>query len=241
MSGHSKWSTIKHKKALTDAKKGRIFSKISRMITVAVREKGPSPDTNLSLRLALEKAKEANMPAENIQRAIQKYSADSGEQLEEVQFEGYGPGGVALVIEAITDSRNRTSQEIRHILSSGGGNMASPGSVLWMFEKCGHIIIDDEGKNREDIELAAIEAGAEDVRGEGEKIAILTKPENMYRTKKALEEKGIAVEKAWLDYQAKNTVAIADASLQKQVEELYEALDNYDDVQEIYSNAQFEN
>ncbi len=239
MSGHSKWSTIKHKKALTDAKRGKLFSKISRMISVAVREKGPSPDTNLPLRLALEKAKEANMPAENIQRAIKKYSAGAGDQLEEVQFEGYGPGGVALIIEAITDSRNRTSQEIRHILSSRGGNMASPGSVLWMFEKYGDITVNCAGRNREDIELAAIEAGAEDVRNEEDKIVILTKPEDVYRVKKYVEEKGVIIEKAGFDYRPKNAVVITDASLKKQMEDLCEILDDYDDVQEIYSSAQF--
>lgn len=241
MSGHSKWSTIKHKKALTDAKKGKLFSKISRMISVAVREKGPSPDTNLPLRLALEKAKEANMPAENIQRAIKKYSGETADQLEEVQFEGYGPGGIALIIEAITESRNRTSQEIRHALSSRGGTMASPGSVLWMFEKYGDIIIDCAGKNRGDLELAAIEAGVEDVQGEKEKIIILTKPEDVYRVKKILEEKGALIEKMGFDYQAKNTIVVTDALLKKQVEDLFEALDDHDDVQEIYSNAQFEN
>lgn len=241
MSGHSKWSTIKHKKALTDAKKAKVFSKVSRMISVAVREKGPNPETNLALRLALEKAREANMPSDNIQRIIKKYSGGEGERLEEVQFEGYGPGGIALIIEAITDSRNRTSQEIRHLLSSHGGSMAAPGSVLWMFEKRGEIVIDPAGKPRAGMELLAIEAGAEDVRDEGNKINILTKPEDLARIRKVFEEQGVSIEKAEFDYKTKNPVIVSDPQLKSTIEGLLEALDENDDVQEIYSNIQFGN
>jgi len=239
MSGHSKWSTIKHKKASTDAKKAKVFSKISRMISVAVKEKGPNPETNLSLRLALEKAREANMPSDNIQRTIKKYSGGEGERLEEVQFEGYGPGGIALIIDAITDSRNRTSQEVRHLLSSHGGSMASPGSVLWMFEKQGQVLINPQGKPRADMELLAIEAGAEDVQDENGKIAIMTKPGDLARMKKMFEEKGVVIEKAEFDYKAKSPAMVSDLAIKSKIEELLEALDENDDVQEIYSNIQF--
>lgn len=238
MSGHSKWSTIKHKKALTDAKRGKLFSKISRMISVAVKEKGPSPDTNLGLRLALEKAKEANMPADNVQRIIKKYSGGEGEKLEEVQFEGYGPGGIALIIDAITDSRNRTSQEIRHLLSSHGGSLGTPGSVLWMFDRKGEIVVSLNGKNRDEAELAAIDAGAEDVEERGDRLAVLTKPEELARVRKQLEAQGFAVEKAALDWRPKQSVSVSDQNAQKQVDALFEALDDSDDVQEVYTNLQ---
>src|SRR3989338_7951419 len=141
MSGHSKWKTIKHKKALTDAKKSKIFSRISRMLSVAVREGGPKAEQNNALRLAIEKAREANMPGDNIQKIIAKYSEGGKEQLETIQFEGYGPAGTAFIVDVITDSRNRISQEMRHMLASHGGSLATPGSVLWMFEKYGVIVI----------------------------------------------------------------------------------------------------
>ncbi len=238
MSGHSKWSSIKHKKAATDAKKGKLFSKISRMLSIAVRERGPNPDTNPALRLAMEKAKEANMPSENVQRLVKKYSV-VGERLEEVQFEGYGPGGVALIIDAITDSRNRTSQEIRHIFSLHGGSLAAPGSVRWMFERYGEVVVDPSGKSREELELAAIEAGAEDIRDESGKLTVVTKPEDLWRVRKSLEEKGMAVQKADFDYRTAHTVTLQDPALKAQAERLFEALDESDDVQDIYSNAEF--
>lgn len=239
MSGHSKWSTIKHKKALTDAKRGKLFSKISRMLSVAVKEKGASPETNLALRLALEKAKEANMPSENVQRIIKKYSGGEGERLEEVQFEGYGPGGIALIIDAITDSRNRTSQEMRHLLSSHGGTLASPGSVLWMFDCKGEIVMRVDGKSREEAELAAIEAGAEDVFDQNEAVAVLTKPDKLARVRAELERRGYSVEKAGLDWHPKQLLPLADPAAQKHIEALFEALDDNDDVQEVYSNVNF--
>lgn len=186
MSGHSKWSQIKHKKALTDAKKAKAFSKLARLIGVAVKEGGPDPDKNPTLRLTIERARAANMPNDNIQRIIKKYSGDGAqEKFEEIVFEGYGPGGVALIIETVTDSRNRISQEIKHILSSHGGNLATPGSVLWSFEK------------------------------------------------RRVESAGGG---ASFEYTAKYPVIIEDPAVKEKLEALFEALDDNDDVQEIYSN-----
>ena len=186
MSGHSKWSQIKHKKALTDAKKAKIFSKMARLIGVAVKEKGPDPDKNPTLRLTVERARAANMPNDNIQRIIKKYSGNGAqEKFEEIIFEGYGPGGVALIIETHNDSRNRISQEIRHILSSHGGNLAAPGSVLWSFEK---------------IKTESADGGPS------------------------------------FEYTAKYPAIIEDREIKEKLEALFEALDDNDDVQEIYSN-----
>lgn len=237
MSGHSKWSTIKHKKAFSDAKKAKMFSKISRMISVAVKEKGHNPDTNFPLRLALEKARAINMPTDNIQRTIKKASTESTEKLESVQFEGYGPGGVALIIEAITDSRNRTSAEIRHLLSVHNGNMAIPGSVAWMFEKQGIIEVEGPASKRDEIEMCAIEAGAEDIITVSEDtMMIVTKPEDLHHIKNILTEKGFIVQNQEYQYTAKNKMSVDDAATQKAIENLWDALDDHEDVQEIYTN-----
>lgn len=239
MSGHSKWSTIKHKKALTDAKRGKLFSKISRMLMVAVREKGPKQETNLALRLALEKAREANMPGDNIDRIIKKYSVGGGEKLESVQFEAYGPSGSAFIVDAITDSRNRTSQEIKHALSKHGGALAAPGSVLWLFDKFGKITVAQSG-SRDALELSAIEAGAHDIGEENGKFIVFTKPEELHKVAEGLKERGVIVENAILDYIPKMTVALKDDAAKNGVEALFEALDDNDDVQEIYSNVSFD-
>lgn len=239
MSGHSKWSTIKRKKGAADVQKGKLFGKISRMISIAIKEKGLLPELNPGLRLALEKAKEANMPAENVQRIMKKWSGEGGEKIEAVQFEGYGPGGVAVIIDAITDSRNRTSQEMRHLLSKHGGNLASPGSVTWMFERCGRIIVPLAGTSFENIEALAIEGGAHDVQQEDGAVIIITKPDGLFLVKTFFEGKGIVPERAELDYQPKNTVSISDPHIKEQVETFLEALDDNDDVQDIYSNVEF--
>lgn len=240
MSGHSKWKTIKHKKALTDAKRSKMFSKVSRMISVAVRDKGPKPDQNNALRLAIEKAREVNMPGDNIQKIIAKYSGDGKEQLETIQFEGYGPGGTAFIIDVITDSRNRISQEIRHMLSSHGGSLATPGSVLWMFEKYGVITVSLDAIAFTTVEEYAIEAGAHDIAQEDSKAIVLTKPEDLYAVKKSLEDKGVKTEGAQLEYRAKNTVVVSDEALKQKVEALYEELDDNEDVQEIFDNISFQ-
>lgn len=239
MSGHSKWSTIKRKKGVADVQKGKIFGKISRMISIAIKEKGLLLELNPGLRLALEKAKEANMPSENIQRIMKKWSGEGGEKIETVQFEGYGPGGVAIIIDAITDSRNRTSQEVRHLLSEHGGNLASPGSVTWMFERCGRIVIPLAHASFAAVETLAIEGGAHDIQQEDDAAIIITKPDELFQIKTFFERKGVLPERAELDYQPKNIVTIKDLRTKKQVEDLLEALDDHADVQEIYSNVVF--
>jgi len=239
MSGHSKWSTIKRKKGAADIQKGKLFGKISRMISIAIKEKGLLPELNPGLRLALEKAKEANMPAENVQRIMKKWSGEGGEKIETVQFEGYGPGGVAVIVDAITDSRNRTSQEMRHLLSKHGGNLASPGSVTWMFERCGRIVIPLAGTSFDAVEMLAIEGGASDIQQEDDVAIIITKPDELFQVRSFFENKNIIPERAELDYQAKNTVAVSDPRVKEQVEEFLSALDDNDDVQDIYSNVDF--
>ena len=239
MSGHSKWSTIKRKKGAADVQKGKVFGKISRMISIAIKEKGLLPELNPALRLALEKAKEANMPQENVQRIIKKWSGEGGEKIETVQFEGYGPGGVAIIIDAITDSRNRTSQEIRHLLSKHGGNLASPGSVTWMFEHCGRLVVPLAHASFEAVEALAIEGGAQDIEREDAAAVIITKPDELFQIKLFFEKNGIMPERAELDYQPKNTVAVSDPDTKKRVEDLLEALDDDEDVQDVYSNVAF--
>lgn len=237
MSGHSKWHSIKHKKAITDSKKGKAFSKISRIVGVAVRDKGSDPDKNPSLRLAIEKARQANMPNENIQRIIKKYSGGEGaEKYEEIVFEGYGPGGVALIIETITDSRNRISQEIKHLLSSHNGNLAIPGSVIWMFEKKGKIILSQKQHDYDSLEAFAIEAGADDITKENDLIIILTNPTDLHNVKIFLEQKNILMESAGLEYIPKNIINIDSDEIKKQIDDLFYALDENDDVQEVYTN-----
>ncbi len=216
-----------------------MFSKVSRMISVAVRDKGPKPDQNNALRLAIEKAREVNMPGDNIQKIIAKYSGDGKEQLETVQFEGYGPGGTAFIIDVITDSRNRISQEMRHMLSSHGGSLAVPGSVLWMFEKYGVIVISLDAVAFAAVEEYAIEAGAHDVAREDSKAVVLTKPEDLSVVKKSLEDRGVKTESSQLEYRAKNSVIVSDDALKQKVEALYEELDDNEDVQEIFDNVSF--
>lgn len=239
MSGHSKWSTIKRKKGALDVQKGKIFGKISRMISIAIKEKGLLPELNPALRLALEKAKEANMPAENVQRIIKKWSGEGGEKIETVQFEGYGPGGVAVIIDAVTDSRNRTSQEIRHLLSKHGGNLASPGSVMWMFERCGKIVVPLTRASFETVEALAIEGGAHDIERDNDAAIIITKPDELFQVKQFFEKNNIVPERAELDYQPKNTVAFSDPDIKKRVEDLLDALDDDEDVQDVYANIVF--
>lgn len=233
MSGHNKWAQIKHKKAITDSKKAKIFSKMSRLISIAAKEKGPDPNTNATLRSVIEKARAVNMPTDNIERAIKKSSEEK--DLEELLLEAYGPGGSALLIQCITDNKNRTNQEVRKILSDNGGKLANEGSVRWMFDFVGHI----ESPNKdsvEQIELTAIENDAIDIKSEDDKIIVITNPDKLHQTKTALEENNISIGEAYLDFAAKNPIKIDSESINEQIEKLYEALDENDDVQEIYSN-----
>ena len=243
MSGHSHWSSIKHKKGAEDAKRAKIFSKLSRLILVIAKEKGGDIETNAELRMAVEKAKSFNMPQSNIERAIKKGTGEiEGGKLENLLLEGYGPGQIALLIEAVTDSKNRTLAEIRHIVEQFGGKLAG-GSVLWMFEKKGVITVSDRRQatgdrrlEKEKLELLAIECGAEDIKYQNDILEIYTKPREMEKIKKILEEKGIEIKDISLDWTPKEEMKISDKKTKEKIDKLFEALDEHDDVQEIYSN-----
>ena len=235
MSGHSHWKTIKFKKGAADAKKGQAFSKISRELTMAAREGGGDVTFNNKLRMVVEKARSFNMPADNIERSIKKGTGGlEGGALENVLFEGYGPGGIAIMIEGITDNKNRTFNEIRQILNQNGGKIVSEGGVKWMFDRKGEITVSTE--NKEEAELTAIEAGADDVVDNQDFLEVYTKPEDIDKVKKVLEEKNLKIESASIAWVAKESLAISEAD-KKACERLFEALDGSEDVQEIYSNS----
>lgn len=239
MSGHSKWSTIKRQKGVTDARRGREFTKLGNAITIAVREGGGSgdPASNFKLRLTMDQARAANMPKENIQRAIDRGlgKGGSGGQLETVDYEGYGPGKVAVIIEAVTDNRNRTSSEIRGVVEKNGGTFASSGAVSWMFKDCGLIGVAKDGKFDEIFE-ASVDAGAEDVEEAGDSVEVYTKPADLDRVKKSLEEKGLKVLSAELYKKPTTTVEITDAEVAKKLLSFVEKLEDVDDVSKVYAN-----
>ncbi len=236
MSGHSKWSTIKHKKAAADAKRGRVFTRLIREITIAAREGGGDPDSNARLRTAVASAKESNMPAENITRAIKRGTGElEGVQLEEVSYEGYGPGGVAIMIETVTDNKNRTLPEIRHIFSKQGGNMAASGSVSWMFEKKGYIVVAGDAMPEDRLLEIALEAGADDMRQDGSNHEILTTTEMFQPVKETLESRGVRIDAAEIAMMPKNTVR-AEGQTARKVLKLIEALEDHDDVQHVWAN-----
>jgi YebC/PmpR family DNA-binding regulatory protein len=239
MSGHSHWKSIKRVKEAEDKKRGQIFSKLSRQISVAVKEKGGDPEMNPKLRLAIEEARSFNMPKDNIERAIKRGSGElEGARLESVLFEAYGPGGIAIIIEGITDNKNRTLGEIKQIFNQNNGKLADSGSVKWMFKRKGCLEIQSkkyEEKKREDLELLAIEAGAEDIYWHNSVLDVYTKPEELEKVKKNLEEKGIQIESAALDWVAKEQVEL-DNKDKEACQKLFEALDENEAVQEIYSN-----
>lgn len=235
MSGHSKWSQIKHKKAATDKKRGQIFSKLARAITVAAKEKGGDPALNAALRVAMEKAGAANMPAENIERAIGRGIGGGESALEIFNYEAYGPGGVAFIIEGITDNKNRTVSELRHLLNSHGGKLADSGSVAWMFDRVGIIEIEKTNSNGE-TELKIIEAGARDLEKGDAEFFIYTEPQNMDGVKNNLISAGFKIKSAILGWREKNPMEITDSKIRESIAGLLEALDDHDDVQEVYSN-----
>lgn len=239
MSGHSKWSQIKHKKALTDAKKGQIFSKMARQISVAARAKGSDPENNPALRMLIEQARSFNMPQDNIERAVKKGSGGlEGQKFEAFTLEAFGPGNAALIIEGTTDNKNRTLSEIKFLLSQYNGKLANVGSVLWLFEHCGIINIKKEAAfSQENLELAAIDGGAEDLKWLNEEnLEVYAKPESLEKLKSSLEEQGIAVAESSLGWRPKNEIQITDQKIKEQSEKLLEALDENNDVNEIYSN-----
>jgi YebC/PmpR family DNA-binding regulatory protein len=236
MSGHSHFKTIKAQKEVADAKKGKIFSKMGKLITIAAKEKGGEPITNPKLKVAIEQAKKCNMPKENIERAIKKGTGElAGEALEEVSFECFGPGGISLIIEGITDNTNRTLGEIKSALSQNNGKLAGEGAVRWMFLRKGSITVLPEEKTKEDLELLAIEAGADDVSWHNGSLDIYTKPEDLEKVKKYLEEKQIKIESSSLDWVANEEIEISEKE-KEQAQQLFEALDENDSVNDIYSN-----
>lgn len=240
MAGHSKWKQIKHKKGITDAKRGKIFSKISRMITLAARGSDQSPDTNQKLRIAILRGKAVNMPRDVIERAIDKATNKNETSLEEFLYEAYGPDGVAVLIEGITDSKNRSTQEIKHLVLESGGKFASPGTVLWMFEKKGIIELSLEKnihQTKEELELSAIDAGAESIDEQDGMLYIAIHPQEIHSFTSALLKKGIAVEESSIAYVPKTTTQLS-ADGEKRAEAFLNAIGEHDDVQEVYANIE---
>lgn len=239
MSGHSKWSTIKRAKGATDAKRGAIFTKLSREIIQAAKQGGGDAGMNFKLRLAVQRARAQNMPNDNIERAIAKGTGAGNEvQLDEIQYEGYGPGGTAIIVTTLTDNRNRTVAEVRHQFSRSGGNLGENGSVAWQFEAKGLITIPVNGKDPDDIALEAIDAGAEDVDVQDEQVEVKTEPTNLEPVRKALESSGFEIENADFAMVPKVTVEL-DTKAAHQVLRLIEGLEDLEDVQRVYSNAEF--
>ncbi|MGC1166579.1 MAG: YebC/PmpR family DNA-binding transcriptional regulator [Solirubrobacterales bacterium] len=236
MSGHSKWSSIKHKKGAADAKRGKLFSKLARAIIVAARDGGGDPDHNPTLATAIQKAREASMPKENIQRAIDRGTGAGadGAAIESILYEGYGPGGVAILVEALTDNRNRASAEIRFAFSSHGGSLGEPGSVAYLFEKKGSIVVDGERYGEDDV-IVAIDAGAEDVREDGDQLRIICDPSDLSAVKEALQAAGVEVESAGQATEPKSTVEVKGQEAE-QLLKLLDALDDQDDVDEVFAN-----
>ncbi|HTL70765.1 MAG TPA: YebC/PmpR family DNA-binding transcriptional regulator [Candidatus Eisenbacteria bacterium] len=237
MSGHSKWATIKHKKGALDAKRGAIFTKIIKELTVAAKNGGGNPDANPRLRTVLQKAKEANMPSDNIDRAIKKGTGElPGMVYEELTYEGYGPGGIALLIELVTDNKNRTAAEIRNILEKKGGNMSGAGSVAWQFAKKGFLVVQKSAVDEEKLMTIALDAGASDFAVNGDNYEITTEPPDFDKVKKAVTDAGVATESAEVTFISSSTVKIADPAAAKSVLTLIEALEEHEDVQNVYSN-----
>jgi YebC/PmpR family DNA-binding regulatory protein len=238
MSGHSKWSSIKHKKGAADAKRGKLFSKLSRAIIVAAKEGGADSAANLALQNAIEKARSYSMPKDNIERAIAKGAGEGsdGASFEAVIYEGYGPEGVAVLVEALTDNRNRTASDVRHTFSKYGGSLGATGNVAWQFERQGVVLVRSDGVDEDDLVLAAADAGADDVELDGSVYHLSSAPELLSAVRKAVEAAGFTVESAELSMVPKATVAISDESTAKQVIRLVEGLEESDDVQDVYAN-----
>jgi YebC/PmpR family DNA-binding regulatory protein len=239
MSGHSRWSQIKHKKAITDSKKSQLFGKIAKIITIAARD-NPDPSTNQKLKTAIEQARSFNMPNDNIDRVLKRASTRSEAQLYELTIEAIGPGNASLIITAITDNKNRTFGEIKTLLSKNNGRIVQEGSVSWMFKKMGVIQVvcgeNCDDNKKEQLELAIVDIGIEDLRRKDETIIIYTKPESLYATKNAITKLGVSVRAVNIEFIPNNLLKIPDTGTQAQLEKLYSALDDHDDVQEIFSN-----
>jgi YebC/PmpR family DNA-binding regulatory protein len=238
VSGHSKWSSIKHKKGAADAKRGKLFTKLSNAIIAAAREGGAEPAANLALQNAIEKARSYSMPKENIERAIGRGSGAEadGAHYETVVYEGYGPEGVAVLVEALTDNRNRTASEVRHLFSKHGGNLGATGAVAWQFDRRGVLLVQADGVDEDELVLAAAEAGADDIELDGSTYQVTCMPEELRAVREALEDSGYAIEASELSMIPKTTVAISDESAARSVIRLVEGLEESDDVQDVYAN-----
>jgi YebC/PmpR family DNA-binding regulatory protein len=238
VSGHSKWSSIRHKKGAADAKRGKLFTKLSNAIIAAAREGGAEPAANLALQNAIEKARSYSMPKENIERAIGRGSGAEadGAHYETVVYEGYGPEGVAVLVEALTDNRNRTASEVRHLFSKHGGNLGATGAVAWQFERRGVLLVQADGVDEDELVLAAAEAGADDIELDGSTYQVTCMPEELRVVREALEDSGYAIEASELSMIPKTTVAISDESAARSVIRLVEGLEEADDVQDVYAN-----
>jgi YebC/PmpR family DNA-binding regulatory protein len=236
MAGHSKWAGIKHKKAIVDARRGKLFTKLARAITVAAKEGGGDPDGNPALALAIQKAKDASMPKDNIERAIAKGTGAGADvdALENVMYEGYGPGGVALLIEAVTDNRNRTGADVRHLLSKGGGSLGEPGSVAYNFDKKGVVAVDGERYSEDDL-MVAIDAGAEDISLDADVYEIVTEPADLAAVRAALDEAGIEVQNAEVVQRPKALVPVDEETAAKLLR-LIDNLEDNDDVDAVHAN-----
>ncbi|MEG6617078.1 YebC/PmpR family DNA-binding transcriptional regulator [Peptococcaceae bacterium 1198_IL3148] len=238
MAGHSKWATIKRKKAKVDAQRGKVFTRLSKEIILAARLGGGDPAGNMRLKTAIEKAKEANLPKDSIQRAIMKGTGQlSGSNMEELVYEGYGPGGVAVLMNIMTDNRNRTAGEVRHIFSKNGGNLGESGCVSWMFDRKGLLVIEKESNNidEEELMMIALEAGAEDIKEEEEAFEVYTAPESFADVIKAIEDQGITLEEAEIAMIPQTTVKLEGAEAEKMIK-LIDLLEEHDDIDDVYTN-----
>jgi YebC/PmpR family DNA-binding regulatory protein len=239
MSGHSKWSQIKRQKGVADSRRGAVFTKLGREITIAAKQGGGDPDANFRLRLAIQRARDSNMPSETIDRAMKRGAGDSdAAELHEITYEGYGPGGTAILVDVLTDNRNRTAAELRATFTRAGGNLGEPGSVAWQFENHGVITVNAGGAEAENVELAAIDAGAEDVSSEDAVVEIITAPADLEAVRRALVETKVPIASAELSMVAKTTIDLGDREAE-QVLRLLDRLEELDDVQRVYSNAEF--
>ena len=237
MSGHSKWSGIKHKKAIVDAQRGKVFSKVVREISSAARIGGGSPDANPRLRLAITKAREANMPKDKVEQAIKKGTGElPGVSYEELVLEGYGPGGIAILVQALSDNKNRTTAELRSIFTNHGGNMAGAGSVSWQFQKKGLVSVSVKAIEEDRLMNLVVDAGAEDLRREGDQYLITCDPQHLERVKEALTGQRIALESADLTLLASSSVRVEDPSTAKQLLNLLDLLEDHDDTQHVFAN-----
>jgi YebC/PmpR family DNA-binding regulatory protein len=236
MSGHSKWATIKHKKGATDAKRAKVFAKLIRQVEVAAREGGPDPDMNPSLRTMYQKARDSSVPLDTIDKAIKRATGGlEGVHYEQITYEGYAPGGVALLIEVLTDNRNRSGSDVRSAFTKRGGSMAEPGAVAWQFDRKGSLLVDG-GADEDELMMAAIDAGAEDIVREGDSWRVTTGPTDLHAVRTAIEEAGMKVESGDQVMVAQNLIALEDKGSAKKVLDLIDALEDLDDVQDVFGN-----